>query len=183
MEITPPTKINFFFRFGPRFSGKLAIVRCLACETRSENERGAARTIERRREGRKRTKNELRYRGMNSKTKEKPNNRVFPFRGCCDGGNNGRPGIRLWSEVEENWIRNRIYSILFARDDENLNSSDGGLPLSLVLFSLSLSFSVGRDVSPSVSISRTIFYIFDVWSRFRGDENRQETAVPPASVL
>ena len=85
-----------------------------------------------------------------SKTKGKPNNLVFPLRDRRDGGNNGRPGVRLRSEVEENWIRNRIYSILFARDDENLNSS--GTRLSIFLY---LSIYLSIYPSLSLSLSRT----------------------------
>ena len=101
-----------------------------------------------------------------SKTKGKPNNLVFPLRDRRDGGNNGRPGVRLRSEVEENWIRNRIYSILFARDDENLNSS--GTRLSIFLYlsiylsiypSLSLSDERG-DVSPFIWIFHDVLPFF-----------------------
>ena len=115
-----------------------------------------------------------------SKTKGKPNNLVFPLRDRRDGGNNGRPGVRLRSEVEENWIRNRIYSILFARDDENLNSS--GTRLSIFLYlsiylsiypSLSLSDERG-DVSPFIWIFHDVLPFFSVRARFV-ERNRQRS--------
>lgn len=67
-----------------------------------------------------------------SKTKGKPNNGVLPFPWSATIATiMGVPGIRQWSEVEENWIWNRIYSILFARNDQNLNSLGRILSLSL----------------------------------------------------
>lgn len=104
-----------------------------------------------------------------SKTKGKPNNLVFPLHDRRDGGNNGRPGVRLRSEVEENWIRNRIYSILFARDDENLNSS--GTRLSIFLYlSIYLSLSLSRtneEMFPRLYGFSTMFSpFFSVRARF-----------------
>lgn len=97
-----------------------------------------------------------------SKTKGKPNNLVFPLRDRRDGGNNGRPGVRLRSEVEENWIRNRIYSILFARDDENLNSSGTRLSISLYL-SFSLSLGRTRRCFPVYMDFPRCFPLFFFW--------------------
>ena len=120
-----------------------------------------------------------------SKTKGKPNNLVFPLRDRRDGGNNGRPGVRLRSEVEENWIRNRIYSILFARDDENLNSS--GTRLSIFLY-LSIYLSIYPSLSLSLGRTRRCFPVYMDFPRcsplffgsrpFRREESTEITDEP-----